>query len=602
MATPAEVARAYQARQRSIIMAVLAAVLGLWRRIDRDRLTQSWQAGLGPAIVDTVARGQVQAAALAPAYLSELAEAQNVGVPDLEVVPEALSGVASDGRPLESLMYQPVIALKRLLADGVPIEEAVRQAAAHMTMIAATQVADAGRGATAAGMAANRQWVSYVRVVNLPACSRCIILAGRTYSFSTGFQRHPNCDCTMRPVTSEEELAEIASPRDLFDQMSEDEQNRRFGKAGAEAIRLGSDIGQVVNARRGMQTAGGRLVTTEGTTRRGAAARRLGGQARLMPEQILADAAGDRDEAVRLLVRNGYLRQAHRRRPEAPVAPPVEVPRQLAESPAPVPAAVPEPAASRVQAEDRQEAPTQVPRRAQPYHRSLDGIEHIAATVEDTPAVQRRSLTGGQSADTELVTFAGGTRLVHKTGGNPDAELAASWIARALGLRAPAVYRDSESSVWMEYVDDALTVNELEVVDPAGLEARWRASREHDDGYLIGLLDVLIGNGDRNNGNYLLTDDGRIIPIDHGHAWLQGTGLRRVRQVRANGRFAGSFIGGPNPLTQGDVEEVRRRLERLRPDFAHIGRGAWLDYSFGVLDLLQNQAEGPWSIIPPEEP
>ena len=341
MAVGEETARAHQRQQRSIILAVIGAVLGLWRRLNRDQLTESWQAGVGPSIVDTVARAQLQAAVMVPTYLRDLARVQGVALPDFEVVPEALSGVASDGRPLESLLYQPIIAFKRLLADGVDPNEAMRRATAHMAMIAATQAADAGRGAVEAGMTANRVWVMYVRVVNLPACSRCIILAGRVYPLSTGFQRHPNCDCGMMPVTSED--VDIPSPRDLFEQMSPEEQDRRFGKAGAEAVRLGADLGQVVNARRGMRQASvfGRqtLITTEGTTRRGVAGRRLIEQGagtervaeefatrvtrqgrqqrqvrrervrtpRLMPEAILQAAEGDRDEAIRLLQRFGFI-------------------------------------------------------------------------------------------------------------------------------------------------------------------------------------------------------------------------------------------------------------------------------------------------------
>ncbi|WP_157253202.1 hypothetical protein [Nonomuraea typhae] len=305
MATPREIAVAHQRRQRSVLLAVVAAILGLWRRINRDRLTESWQAGVGPSIVETMARAQVSAAALVPVYLRELAEAQRIGAPELEVVPEAFGRSASDGRPLETLMYQPVIALKRLLADGVPIEDAMRRATAHMAMIASTQAADAGRGAVEAGMTVQREWTMYVRVVNLPACSRCIILAGRVYPHSTGFQRHPNCDCEMMPVTSDD--VSLPSPQTLFKQMSPEEQNQRFGKAGAEALRLGADMGQVVNARRGMRTAGQRLVTTTGTSRRGVAGRRLRGRVRLMPESILAEAGDDRDLAVDLLRQYGYL-------------------------------------------------------------------------------------------------------------------------------------------------------------------------------------------------------------------------------------------------------------------------------------------------------
>ncbi|MFB9681227.1 VG15 protein [Streptosporangium vulgare] len=318
MATPEEIALAYQRGQKGIILGTVAAVLALWRRLDEDNLTRSWTAGIGPSLIEAVTQAQLAAAAAAPTYLEELAAAQGVLADMSALVPSTLSGVASDGRPLESLLYQPIILLKRLLSAGQWPEDAMRQATNFMALLAATQVADAGRGAVNVGITATRQWVTYVRVVNLPACSRCIILAGREYSWSTGFQRHPSCDCSMIPRRAGD--APPATPEQLFAQMSSEEQDRRFGKAGAEALRLGGDMGQIVNARRGMQTAGGRLVTTEGTTRRGVAGRRMGSDSRRrsairpMPEQILADANGDRDLAIQLLERNGFLDASSTRR------------------------------------------------------------------------------------------------------------------------------------------------------------------------------------------------------------------------------------------------------------------------------------------------
>ncbi|MGS2645843.1 VG15 protein [Streptosporangium sp. G12] len=329
MATPDQIASAYQRQQKNIILAVIAAVLGLWKRLDEHNLTRSWQTGIGPQMVETVMQAQLAAAAAAPAYLEELAAAQGVLADMGALVPSALSGVASDGRPLESLLYQPIILLKRLLTAGKQPEEAMRQATTFMALIASTQVADAGRGAVNVGITATREWVTYVRVVNLPACSRCIILAGREYSWSTGFQRHERCDCSMMPRRAGDDPS--ATPEQLFTQMSSAEQDRAFGKAGAEALRLGADMGQVVNARRGMRTAaGGRLVTTEGTTVRGAAGRQLGNlqkvageryrrsrTVRPMPEQLIADADGDRDLAIQFLQRFGYLDASSTRRRDA---------------------------------------------------------------------------------------------------------------------------------------------------------------------------------------------------------------------------------------------------------------------------------------------
>lgn len=90
------------------------------------------------------------------------------------------------------------------------------------------------------------------------------------------------------------------NPRAYFDSLDEAQQNRLFTKAGAQAIRDGADLNQVVNSRRGMRAAG---TTTESTTRFGV----VPGRVRLMPEALYGQ-AGSRDEAIQLLMQHGYLR------------------------------------------------------------------------------------------------------------------------------------------------------------------------------------------------------------------------------------------------------------------------------------------------------
>jgi hypothetical protein len=156
-------------------------------------------------------------------------------------------------------------------------------------------------------------------------CGRCVILAGRQYSYSTGFQRHPKCDCGMDPIDIER-WGDVPSPEQLVAQMSPQEQRRRLGAAAVDALDKGADLAQVLNARRGMTTltVHGKKVqaTTEGTTRRGIAGKRLAEDAgaakvagqrysrsrtpRLMPEEILR-LAEDRDHQLRLLKKHGYI-------------------------------------------------------------------------------------------------------------------------------------------------------------------------------------------------------------------------------------------------------------------------------------------------------
>jgi hypothetical protein len=314
-------ARTHYRWQASLTQRVLAIVRTLWARVDPADLAGSF-AKIFAKLLDVIAQAQQQAAAAGSAYVGTALAAQQV-IPDPigAVVAASLSGIASDGRRLDNLAALPVIRAKSLIGQGAPVTEAMRAAEGQLLMIVSTQVADAGRVAAGMRIAVDRMAAGYERVLTLPSCSRCIVLAGRVYTWSDGFQRHPRCDCIHVPVTAGR-LGEDTgnSPERIFEGMSTAEQNRVFGVAGAESIRRGADIGQVVNARQGMVSAGGRKYTTEGVTARGLAGKRLGqlrkrpgdryrssNVPRLMPEQILAEADGDRAEAARLLRRFGYI-------------------------------------------------------------------------------------------------------------------------------------------------------------------------------------------------------------------------------------------------------------------------------------------------------
>lgn len=178
-----------------------------------------------------------------------------------EVVPDALAGIASDGRPLESLLERPVAAVQGLLARDMPEGQALAIGRGRLDRIVTTQVADAGRVATGVGVAI-RERTGWVRLLSPPACARCVVLSDRRYPWEAGFSRHPLCQCISVPLSSVDdpdwEPSEGAvRPTDLktyFESLPREEQERVFTKAGAEAIRDGADMSQVVNARRGMYT------------------------------------------------------------------------------------------------------------------------------------------------------------------------------------------------------------------------------------------------------------------------------------------------------------------------------------------------------------
>jgi hypothetical protein len=162
-------------------------------------------------------------------------------------------------------------------------------------------VADTGRAAASVDIAA-RPRVGYVRMLQLPSCPRCVILAGKFFRWNAGFRRHPRCDCRHIPSTENIAGDVTTDPYEYFRSLDAAEQEKQFGKPAANAIRDGADIFQVVNANRGTKPGG--LITSEGTSRRGNFGR--GRPPRLTPEGIYAQGL-PRTETLRLLEQNGYI-------------------------------------------------------------------------------------------------------------------------------------------------------------------------------------------------------------------------------------------------------------------------------------------------------
>ena len=156
-----------------------------------------------------------------------------------------------------------------------------------------------GRGATLRQVAmVQREWVEgYVRMLNPPSCSRCAILAGRFYLWNEGFERHPLCDCTHVPTTLENGDDVTFDAVSYFDSLPTEEQDRIFTKHAAELIRNADPADR--------QYVMGRVVNTRWMPRSTAAQDR---RARLLPEDIVRRADGDRAELLRLMKRYRYLR------------------------------------------------------------------------------------------------------------------------------------------------------------------------------------------------------------------------------------------------------------------------------------------------------
>jgi hypothetical protein len=292
----------YKRMQRLQAVAVLAAQRA-WSGVDPGDLTNSWFSAL-PELAAAVALVQESAAEAGASYGAATLAAQGLyEAPQHFVNAKAFAGFASDGRSLEGLLYAAVPHTKGLIAGGMDVNDALAKGRGFLSMATQATIGDAGRAAAGVDTATRRN-VGYVRMLNPPSCARCSILAGRFYRWNNGFLRHPKCDCVHVQTTSvaaAQTEGLVHDPYEYFKSLPASEQDRSYGKAGAQAIRDGGDIFQVVNSRRGMKPGG--LVTTEGTSRRGNFGRN---GPRLTPEAIYGKGLS-RAETLQELERYGYI-------------------------------------------------------------------------------------------------------------------------------------------------------------------------------------------------------------------------------------------------------------------------------------------------------
>jgi hypothetical protein len=331
MPPPAATTKHYQRLQRLKAL-VVGGTRRVWSQMDpAANWQEQYQEQVGPQTTALVVAGQMAAAQFADDYVPDVLAELDLGRGTRPGVvnPRSIAAVAGDGRPVDSLLARSVVKAgqaftaydaKQVALPGQlsPAEQALADAEAWIDMVAETILADAARAAEAVAFV-DRDWVEgYVRMLQPPSCSRCVILAGRFYRWNDGFDRHPLCDCIHIPASEADSSDLRVNPGDYFDSLDPTAQDKAFSRSGAEAIRLGADMNQVVNARRGMAKAqlfskrDLSVITSEGVTRRGAfwqQQKREGRnmRIRLMPETIFDLAEGDRAEAKRLLRIHGFI-------------------------------------------------------------------------------------------------------------------------------------------------------------------------------------------------------------------------------------------------------------------------------------------------------
>lgn len=268
----------------------------LWQSMGTE-FGQSW-AHIRPMVVQTLSAGQVAAASLAVGYVDEAlrdtGQSKAVGGEQVDIAP--FVGVAADGRGLGSLVDESVITAKTQVAGGADVTSALAVGGRQLVKLGLTTIQDTGRSFVGADIVAHRKVTGYVRMLNPPSCSRCVMLAGKWFKWNKGFQRHPRCDCRHIPASESVAGALTTDPYTYFNSLSEPQQNKLWGKNDAYAIRNGADIFRVGNVRaRGLSSPKSRQARLWGTP------------TKMTIDDILAKSGGNRERAIKLMGDHGFI-------------------------------------------------------------------------------------------------------------------------------------------------------------------------------------------------------------------------------------------------------------------------------------------------------
>lgn len=283
---PASAAQHHEERRQTALTTV-RETSRLWQSMG-DEFDVGW-ATIGEQVTLTAMAGMQQSAELGIAYTAS--QASGSPLADLDVA--AFSAADHRGLPLESTLQGAVVQTRMQVAAGASTAEALAFGGTWLAEVVASEVVRANSAAMDASIALTPSIAGYVRMLNPPSCKDCILLAGKWFRWNQGFQRHPRCDCQHIPASENASGDLRTDPYALFESMTEQEQNRTFGRSNARAIREGADLYRVVNIdNRGLASA--------------RAGRLYGTPTRATVDELLRQ-AGTRTNFRRLLEEHGYV-------------------------------------------------------------------------------------------------------------------------------------------------------------------------------------------------------------------------------------------------------------------------------------------------------
>src|SRR5690349_24003290 len=100
-------------------------------------------------------------------------------------VPDAVVGTTQLGWPIETPIHT---ILDRITTTfEAELSKLTDEMMADLDLFVQSEVIAAGADTSSVEIAAGPEWTNFVRVLDLPSCDRCVILAGRIYRDLDGF-------------------------------------------------------------------------------------------------------------------------------------------------------------------------------------------------------------------------------------------------------------------------------------------------------------------------------------------------------------------------------------------------------------------------------
>lgn len=258
-----------------------------------------------------------------------------------------------------------------------------------------------------------------------------------------------------------------------------------------------------------------------------------------------------------------------------------------------------------------EKAPKVVPIKSSNVPSIADIKRSFASGIKGKPQV----LSGGQVAATTKLDFNDGTSGVQKViedlpddvradippemlpfvppaKDQQDAEELGSMVARSFGLHAPQVLRTRSDTTVQQFKPGQVGMSLMPF--------RRNQIYKTDDALVMAFMDQVIGNNDRNLGNWLVNGD-RITAIDFSGSWaaterlnngidqpmkLGTDNFQRMLRDEDTGKFK------PNDLSQADVDRMEEIIQALKDEFVKRGHLDWWEWTLDRIDALRPLAQG----------